>query len=50
MELLFQSFLEIPVEALSLQGLVQLIFVTGLFICKVMIPAPQKVKSNSNEK
>jgi hypothetical protein len=42
MEVLFQSFLEIPVKAVSMQGLVQLILILGVLMFKLRIPKPKK--------
>ena len=50
MELLCQSFLEIPVAAVGFQGLIQLIVVSGVLIFKLMIPAPQKVKNEDKDR
>jgi hypothetical protein len=49
MELLFESFMEIPLDFVRLQGLVQLIIISGLLIFKVMIPNPKKVKSEQSD-
>ena len=42
MEALYQSFLEIPIEAVRFQGLVQMILVLGALIFKLIIQAPKK--------
>lgn len=44
MELLFQSVMDIPLEAIRLQGLVQLIVISGIVIFKIMMPEPKKKK------
>ncbi len=49
MELLFESFMEIPLEFVRLQGLVQLIVISGLLIFKLVIPNPKKVKSEHSD-
>lgn len=50
MELLCQSFMEIPVDVVGFQGLIQLIVVSGVLIFKLMIPAPKKAQSDNNER
>jgi len=50
MELLCQSFMEIPVDLVGFQGLLQLIVVSGVLIFKLMIPAPKKNKSDNSDK
>ncbi|MBW1752408.1 MAG: hypothetical protein JRJ46_04760 [Deltaproteobacteria bacterium] len=45
MEMLFESFMEIPLDYVRLQGLIQLVFVSGILIFKLMIPNPNKIKS-----
>ena len=42
MEALYQSFQQIPIDAVSTQGLVQLVLIAGVLIFKLMIPAPKK--------
>jgi hypothetical protein len=42
MEVLFQSFLEIPVKAVGMQGLIQSILILGVLMLKLKIPKPQK--------
>ena len=50
MELLCQSFMEIPVDVVGLQGLIQLIVVSGVLIFKLMIPAPQKAENEDQDR
>jgi len=45
MEMLFESFMEIPLDYMRLQGLIQFVFVSGILIFKLMIPNPNKIKS-----
>lgn len=42
MEVLLQSFMDIPIDVIRFQGLVQLIVISGVVIFKMMIPVPQK--------
>ncbi len=49
MELLFESVMEIPLDFVRLQGLVQIIIISGLLIFKLMIPNPNKVKSEHSD-
>ena len=42
MEALYQSFQQIPIDAVSIQGLVQLVILSGVLIFKLMIPVPKK--------
>ncbi len=42
MEALFHSFLEIPVETVSMLGLIQLILVVGVLMFKLRMPKPKK--------
>ena len=42
MEALFHSFLEIPVETVSMLGLIQLILVVGVLMFKLRVPKPKK--------
>lgn len=49
MELLIESFMEIPLDFVRLQGLVQIIIISGLLIFKLMIPNPKKVKSKQSD-
>lgn len=42
MEALFHSFLEIPIQTVSMIGLIQLVLVTGVLMFKLRIPKPQK--------
>lgn len=49
MELLIESFMEIPLDFVRLQGLVQFVFVSGILIFKLMIPNPKKVKSKQSD-
>jgi hypothetical protein len=42
MEALFQSFLEIPIKAVSMIGLIQLVLVVGVFMFKLRVPKPKK--------
>jgi len=44
MEALYQSFLAIPVDAVSFQGLVQLVLISGAVIFKLVIPKPKNQK------
>jgi len=48
MEMLFESFMEIPLDFVRFQGLVQFVFVSGILIFKMMIPNPNKVKSEQS--
>ena len=45
MEMLFESFMEIPLDFVRFQGLVQFVLVSGILIFRLMIPNPNKVKS-----
>jgi hypothetical protein len=45
MEMLLESFMEIPLDYVRLQGLVQFIVVSAILIFKLMIPNPNKIKS-----
>ena len=49
MEALYQSFMTIPIEAVGLSGLVQIIFIAGAVIFKSMIPVPKKEKIDLNK-
>jgi hypothetical protein len=49
MEMLFESFMEIPLDYVRLQGLIQFVFVSGILIFKLMIPNPNKVKSEHSD-
>jgi len=42
MEALFQSFQQIPIDAIRFQGLIQLILISGVLIFKLKISAPKK--------
>lgn len=42
MEALFHSFLEIPIETVSMIGLIQLVLVVGVLMLKLRIPKPKK--------
>jgi hypothetical protein len=42
MEPLYQSFLAIPIDAVGLQGKVQMVLVAGAVIFKLLIPASKK--------
>jgi len=44
MEPLYQSFQQIPIDAVSLQGLVQLVLISAAVIFKLVIPKPKKQK------
>lgn len=44
MEPLYQSFLAIPIDAVGLQGVVQIVLLAGVVIFKLFIPAPKKKK------
>jgi len=44
MEALYQSFMVIPIKSVGILGLIQLIFVAGVMIFKLSIPAPKKEK------
>ena len=52
MKALYQPFLAIPVGAVSFQGLLQLVLITGAAIFKLMLPQPynQKVLITSDKK
>ncbi len=50
MEPLYQSFLAIPIDAVGLQGLVQMVFVAGAVIFKLLIPAPKKKEVDFDKK
>jgi hypothetical protein len=45
MEMLLESFMEIPLDYVRLQGLIQFVFVSAILIFKLMIPNPNKIKS-----
>ncbi len=47
MELLCQLLMDMPVDAVGLQGLIQLIFVSTALILVIMVPAPKKTISNN---
>ena len=49
MEMLFEAITEIPLDFVRLQGLVQFVFVSGILIFKLMIPNPNKVKSEHSD-
>ena len=49
MEMLFESFMEIPLDFVRFQGLVQFIFVSGILIFKLMIPNPNTVKIDQSD-
>ncbi len=49
MEALYQSFQQIPVDAVGLQGLVQMIIVAGAVIFKFLIPKPKKKDRDSDD-
>ncbi len=49
MEALYQSFQQIPVDAVGLQGLVQMIILTGAVIFRFLIPKPKKKDRDSND-
>jgi hypothetical protein len=42
MEALYQSFLDIPVDAIRFQGLIQMILISGALIFNFVIRAPEK--------
>ncbi len=42
MEALYQSFLDIPVDAIKFQGLIQMIFMSGTLILNFAIRIPEK--------
>ncbi len=44
MEELYQSFQQIPIDAVGFQGMLQLILISGILIFKLAIPAPEKKK------
>lgn len=44
MEPLYQSFLAIPIDAVGIQGLVQMILLLGAVIFKLAIPKPKNQK------
>lgn len=52
MEALYQSFLEIPVDAGSFQGLVPLVLISGAVIFNLLIPKPknQKISKTLNKR
>jgi hypothetical protein len=49
MEALYQPFLAIPIDAVSFQGMIQLVLLSGVLIFKLMIPAPKKIKKYSDD-
>ena len=49
MEMLFESFMEIPLDFVRFQGLVQFIFVSGILIFKLRIPNPNTVKIDQSD-
>ncbi len=49
MEMLLESFMEIPLDFVRFQGLVQFVFVSGILIFKMMIPKPNKAKSAQSD-
>ena len=44
MESLYQSLMAIPIESMGLLGLVQVIFIAGVVVFQLVIPAPPKRK------
>ena len=44
MEALYITFQVIPLAAVKLQGLIQLIVIVGILIFKLIIPKPKKEK------
>ena len=46
MEALFHTFLEIPIETVSMLGLIQLVLVVGVLMFKLRIPKPKKEMLN----
>ena len=46
MEALYQSFLDIPVDAIRFEGLIQMIFISGALIFNFAIRAPEKRSKN----
>ena len=42
MEALYQSFQQIPIDAVSIQGMIQMVFISGVLIFKLIIPKPKK--------
>ncbi len=44
MEMLLESFMEIPLDFVRFQGLVQLVLISGILIFKLVIPSPNKLK------
>ena len=44
MEALYQSFMAIPLKSVGLLGLVQIIFIAGAVIFKLVITVPKKEK------
>jgi hypothetical protein len=42
MEALYQSFMAIPIKSVGLLGLVQMIFIAGAVIFKLVITVPKK--------
>jgi hypothetical protein len=49
MEALYQSFQQIPVDAVGLQGLVQIVLLAGAVIFKFLIPKPKKKDRDSDD-
>ncbi len=49
MEALYQSFQQIPVDAVGLQGLVQMIVLAGAVVFRLLIPKPKKKDRDSND-
>jgi hypothetical protein len=50
MEALYQSFMAIPIKSVGLIGLIQMIFIAGVVIFKLVIPAPRKEKIDTINK
>ena len=48
MEVLYQSFMAIPIESVGILGLVQMIFIAGAVIFKFTVPAPKKEKIDTS--
>ncbi len=42
MEPLYQPFLAIPIDAVGLWGMVQMVLVAGAVIFRLVVPAPKK--------
>jgi len=47
MEALYQPFQQIAIDAVSLQGLLQMVFIAGVLIFKLVMPAPKQKEDDS---